>query len=93
MSKYVFPEPGPEDFNERGELNFLFTWKYTKANLLRNLKDLPQEAAIILETARTSMISLIKSCGDLTNEQKDEWINVILEDKRKDEILENWWKE
>lgn len=95
MSWEEFSEPTPEDYNEKGELNFRYIWKSFKTRSLRNLKDLPEEAAIILETARTSMINLIKSapCEVLTDSQKEEMIKVILEDKNKDEILENWWRQ
>ena len=88
-----FPTPGPDDFNEKGELNFRHLWKSQKAALLVNLKDLPREAAIILDAARSSMLHMIRTFDVLTDEQKEEWISVIMEDKELDELLENWWHE
>jgi hypothetical protein len=80
---------------KKTEEEFEKIWKFVKQNAIKKLLDLPQEAEIILEAIRSSMIYAIKTMpisDSFSDEVRDRWIKVILEDKDKDEHLENWWK-
>lgn len=80
-----------EDLQCGEEADFRHFWRSLKQRILKNLQDLPEEAEIVLDAACSSVIYIIKKTPDISDAIKLEWINIILEDRKKDNLLDNWW--